>query len=649
VANRFAGISDIVGRKISLSGQNHTVVGVMSDEFNYPLGAELWVPLTWEPSDKATRNPDLPHDLLVLGLLKPAVGLDEARTDIESIAQRLEREYPETNAGRSATLEPLRQSADQITGRFITIVSIGALFLLLLAAANVANIQLARATGRLKAIAIEAALGASRFRIARSLCAESILIALAGGAVGLALAVWANDLNKATIPAQVSRWVPGIRNLRVDTPVVLFTLSLSAITAILCSLPAMVQLLRWHSSSVLTEGLSQSSRTVAGNLRSGLRNGLVICEVAMALLLLIGAGVMVNTFQRILNLNLGYNPANLLTAEISLPKRDYAQNAQMTSFFDRLLPELSTIANVRSVSVLGGMGRSAALFIEGRPETPANEPKPEIRIVDAGYFRTTELPILRGRAIADQDALGSLPVAVISMSMAEHYWGGSNPVGHRIRFGRSPWLTIVGVSGNTMDWFFNIADFAVYVPYRQTPVANMKLLVRTAGDPLRAANPVAAGIRALDAAEPVYQIKTEEQRLAEERSGVLASARVMSFNAVIALFLAVTGIYGVLSCFVSQRTKEVGLRIALGAATSDIIMMTLRHAGRLAGIGLLIGIPTAYALMLALSSALFNVVVVKWSTFTALTFLLAAAALFAAYVPARRAAAVDPVITLRND
>jgi putative ABC transport system permease protein len=646
---RFAGMSDIVGREISLGGQNHTIVGIMPDEFNYPLGAELWVPLSWEPSDRVTRNPNVPHDLLALGLLRPEVSLDQGRVDIAAVAKRLEGEYPETNAGWSAGIAPLTQTIDEVTGRFVTILAIGALFLLLLAAANVANIQLARATGRVKAIAIEAALGASRFRIARALCAESILLAVAGGVFGLAFAVWVNDLNRSLIPVQVYQWVPGISNLRVDSTVILFTMSVSAVTAVLCSVPAMAQLLRWHSSPVLMEGLSHNGRTVAGDLRSGLRNGLVVCEVAVALLLLVGAGVMVNTFQRILTLNLGYNPSNLLTAEVSLPRRDYSQNAQITSFFDRLLAEISVMANVRSVSVQGEMGRPADFLIEGRPEPASNEPRPNVRIVDAGYFQTNEIPIIRGRAIADQDAQGSLPVAIVSMSLAEHYWRGSNPVGQRIRFGSSPWLTVVGVSGNTMDWFFNVAQFAVYVPYRQTPVPNVTLLVRTEGDPLRATNSVVASIRGLDPAEPVYQIKTEEQRLSEERSGVLASARIMSLNAVIALFLAVTGIYGVLSYFVTQRTKEVGVRIALGAATSDILMMTLRHAGRLAGIGLLIGVPTTYALTRILSSALFNVVVMKWTTFTFLTFLLALAALLAAYVPARRAAAVDPVIALRND
>jgi hypothetical protein len=262
-----------------------------------------------------------------------------------------------------------------------------------------------------------------------------------------------------------------------------------------------------------------------------------------------------------------------------------------------------------------------------------------------------EIPMVQGRSITAQDTAETQRVIVINKSVAEHYWPNSDPIGHRIRIGESPWLTVVGISGDTMDWFFNQPQPSAYVPYRQTPLglSSMRLMLRTGGDPILAANPARARIRALDQAEPIYEVKTMEQALFELRSGVQGSARLMMQNALIALFLAVTGIYGVMSYFVNQRTKEIGIRVALGAATADILKMTFGQAGRLAGLGMLIGVPAAYVLMRILSSVLYNVVVVRWTTFAVAAVVLTLAALAAAYIPARRAAAVNPTVALRND
>jgi putative ABC transport system permease protein len=260
-----------------------------------------------------------------------------------------------------------------------------------------------------------------------------------------------------------------------------------------------------------------------------------------------------------------------------------------------------------------------------------------------------ELPVMAGRAIEEQDKAGSTPVIVISKSVAEHYWPGSNPIGHRVRFGQSPWLTIVGICGDTIQWFTNQPEPAAYTSYWQKPMLSASVLLRTAGEPTRMENAVIAKVRAVDPSEPVYQMKTMEQFFLEERSGVQGAGNIMQKNAAIALFLALTGIYGVISYFVSQRTREIGIRIAVGATASNIVRMTLGEACRVGGIGLAIGIPASYLLTRGLSSALFNVVVVKWTTFSAVTVLLAAAALLAAYIPARRAAAVDPVFALRSE
>lgn len=642
---RFAAAPDVRGKTIALGGQNYTIVGVMPNDFDYPLATEVWVPLFLTPPEKADR---VAHNLMAVGKLKPNVSASQAHAEVRTLAAALEREYPKTNAGWSAAVAPLRQTMESVTNRFIEVLFIASLFLLLLAGANVANIQLAQATNRRKTIVIEASLGASRFRIARSLCAQSLLVALAGGAAALAATILMNDINRVSLPAMVYQIVPGLHQLRVDSTVILFTIALSLLTGVLCSMPAIAHLLSRGSAPSLTETLSHGDRTVAGGSRHRMRDLLVIGEVVMALVLLVGAGVMVNTFQRMLRLDLGFNPSKLLTAQISLTKQAYPDDAQISGFFDRLLPELSTIPNVQSTSLEMGMGTAADFRIEGRPDPVAGEPKPDIRVIDARYFRTKEMPVIAGRGISEQDTVDSTRVIVVSKSIAEHYWPGSDPIGHRVRFGQSPWLTIVGVCGDTIQWFTNAPEPAAYTSYWQKPTLNARLLLRTAGDPTLVGNAVMAKIRAVDPSEPIYQMKSMEQFYSEQRSGVQASARAMENNAAIALFLAITGIYGVISYFVSQRTREIGIRIAVGAETSDIMRMTLGEAFRLAGIGLAIGVAAAYLLTRALSSVLYNVVVVEWTTFSVLTAVLAVAASLAAYIPARRAAAVDPVIALRN-
>lgn len=643
---KFASAPDVIGKTIPLAGQNYTIVGVMPDDFDYPLATQVWVPLVLSPSEAADR---VQHDFLAVGKLKPGVSAAQANAELRSTASVLEQQFPKTNAGWSATAEPLRQMADSVTARFIEVLTVATLFLLLLAAANVANIQLAQAMNRRETIVIEAALGASRFRIARSLCFQTVLLALAGGAAALLAVSWMGDWNRASIPASIYQIVPGLRQLRLDSTVILATLALSFATGILCSLPVILHLLGRRSAPNLTETINQGSRHVAGGRKHLMRDMLVIGEVAMALLLLVGAGVMVNTFQHMARLNLGFNPSQLLTAQISLAKQTYPQDAQVTAFFDRLLADLSTIPGVRGASVEMDTGTAAGFQIEGRPDPVAADPKPDVRMVDARYLQTMQMPILAGRAIAEQDTAGSLPVIVISKSIAQHYWPGSDPIGHRVRFGQSPWLTIVGVSGDTIQWFTNQPEPAAYTAYRQKPVLNAQVLLRTSGDPTLVEKAVAAKVRAIDASEPVYQMKSMDQIYFEERSGVQLSATSMESNAAIALFLALTGIYGVISYFVSQRTREIGIRIAVGASTADILKMTLREACRVAGVGLAIGVPATYLLMRVLSSALYNVVVVKWTTFSGITLLLAAAALLAAYIPSRRAASVDPMVALRNE
>ncbi len=642
---RFAAASDVIGKTIELAGQSYTIVGVMPEDFDHPLAADVWAPISLTAEEKADR---VSRTLLVVGRLRRDVSAPQADAEIRAIAASLARDYPKSNEGWSATVTPLSQIANRETNRFIEVLFVASLFLLLLAGANVANIQLAQAMNRRKTIVIEASLGASRFRIARSLCAQSLLLAGAGGALALVAAFWMGDINRASLPAMVYRIIPGLRQSHIDSTVVSFTVGLSLLTGVLCSLPAIIHLLSKGSGLALTEALRQGDRSVAGDLRHRMRDLLVIGEIAMALVLLLGAGVMVSTFQHMLKMDLGYNASNLLTAQVSLAKRSYKTDAQITDFFNRLMAEASAIPNVESASVEMPGGTASDLRIEGQPGPTAEDPKPEVRIVDAHYFQTMKIPMVAGRAIAEQDTFDATPVVVLSKSIAQHYWPKGDSLGHRIRFGQSPWLTIVGVAGDTLQWFTHAPEPVIYGAYPQKPIGSGRVLLRTSGDPMLAASAITAKARAIDSKEPLFEVMSMEQTLSEQRSGVEGSARVMENNGLIALFLALTGIYGVISYLVSQQTREIGIRIAVGADRADILKMTLGEAFRLAGIGLAIGVPMAYLLTRALSNALYGVIVIEWTTFASVTALLAFAALVAAYVPARRAASVDPVTALRT-
>jgi putative ABC transport system permease protein len=523
---------------------------------------------------------------------------------------------------------------------------------LLLACANIANLQLARATGRQKEMAIRAALGAGRFSMARQLLAENLLLALLGGGIGLFLASWNLDFSKANLPAHVYRFVAGMKTIRIDAGVVVFTLAASLAAGFLVALPAIFQLLRPRAvadlNQTLKEGGRGSSSAPAGNR---LRSALVVFEVSLALVLLVGAGLMVGTFRRLLTLDPGFNPKNLLTMEIALPALRYPESSQITAFYDRVLKGLETIPEVKAAAASGWVGTAAGLYIEGRPEPRPGEPQPLIRAVSEHYFQAMQLPVSRGNPISRQDGAESPRVVVLSESVARHYWPDSSPIGQRIKLGdsRSPWLTVIGVSDDVKDWFRAVPVPAAYVPFFQAPQASMQVVMRTAADPLRVANAARAQVRAVDQGQPVYDVKSMDQSIADQTAGVGAAATSMTIYAVIALLLATTGIYAVISYSVARRTHEIGIRIALGAGQGDVLKMVAWQASRMAGLGLAIGIPLAFLLSRAVSSALYNVVALDAMTFAIFTALLAASALLASYLPARRAARVDAMIALRHE
>lgn len=646
--SHLAGSAKAIGESISLSGEKYTVIGVMPDEFDYPLSADIWAPLILSPAERQQRGG---HDLMVIGLTKPGASAAEASSEAAAVASRAAKLYPGTNEDRNVVVIPLRDLTDTVTNHFLWILLDAAGFVLLLACANIGNLQMARAAMRQKEITVRAALGASRFQIARQLLAESLLISGLAGAAGLLAASWNNDYAKKGIPAIALRLVPGLRTMHVDATVVLFTIGLSLVVGILCSLPALFQLLYRKIGADLSDALRErGGNTSAAAPRNRLRTVLIVSELALALVLLVGAGLMVKTFERLIERDRGFDPKNLLTLQIALPTAEYRGDAQTRSFYDRALAGLANVSRVQAAGLSSEIGPADRFSIEGRPEPRASEPRPEVLSVNGSYLQALRIPVLKGRSISDGDRAKSQPVVVLSESFARHYWGSSNPLGHRVRLnGNSNWLTVVGVARDAKDGFSGEPEATAYVSYAQFPVSSGEFVLRTAGDPLGAAQAARSRIAAVDRNLPVYEVKTMEQVIDESMSGVRAAARMMSIYAIIALLLAVSGVYAVFSYFVAARTHDIGVRIALGARRADVFKMIMRQTMRLTLAGLAVGLTFAIVLSRIMASALYNIVEVDWSIFALFAAILGIAALLASYLPSRRAMHIDPVTALREE
>jgi len=642
---RFASDRKVVGRTVTLDGRVFTVVGVMPEDFDFPLATDVWAPLALTPQERSERGV---RDLAVMGRLKPGVSVDQARAELSTVSERLAQQYPQTNHGRDAQIWRLLDVTNEMTDRFVIILMCSSTFVLLLACANVANIQLARSTARAKELAVRAALGATRWRISRQLLIEALLVALAGGALAVCLAYWDVGSMNARIPAEVFKWVAGLREIKVDGLVIAFALGASIVTGLLCGLGSVFQA---RGQSNANEALKQGGRTGASADRHKLRNTLVVVEVAMAMIQLVGAGLMVKTFGRMATTNPGYNPANLLTMSTTLQETRYPEVSQQRSFYENLREQLGTAPAVRAATIRGAARGMTGFQVEGRPAPESSESLPSVVPVGADYFRTMELPVRQGRPIEARDGAETQPVVVVSEDVARRYWTarGENPLGARIRLNgpQSPWLTVIGVSGDVRDWFSQNAIPRVYTSFVQGPARTAEILMRTHGDPLQAVPAARVEIGKLDRSQPVYEVKSVEQEIADQMSGVRMSAQSMAIYAVLALVLALSGTYAVIAYSAARRTQEMGVRLALGAAPDDVLKLVVGHAVRLAAIGLAIGLPSAIVLTRVMSSAVQGVVALDWTVFAGFTLLLVASAALAGYVPARRAAAVDPVTALR--
>jgi putative ABC transport system permease protein len=644
----------IIGRGLHLNGQQFTVIGVMPADFDFPVGAEAWAPLDLSTSGLANRAD---HYLQVIGRLKPGISIPQAQAELDTISTRLAQQYPRTNSGHGIRVVSVVEDLTHGSRQFILVLMGAAVFVLLLACANVANLQLARAATRQKEIALRVALGGSRWRIVRQLLVESVVMALLGGLAGLLLASWGLDLSRRSIPPFIVQHIAGLKHMQVDSRVLAFTFFIAFLTGIITGLAR-----AWHVSRPdLNETLKQGGRGVGSSLsQKHLRGLLVVTEVALALVLLVGAGLMVEGFRDLLNQKQGFDRTQVLTFRVTLSEAQYGMNERVRGFYNQVIEKLQSLPGVDAAACITSLPSTwswnrAEYNAEGQPPAAPGELRLTVtQSITPDLFRALRVPLLKGRVFTAQDGPDAAPVAIVSQSMARRVWPGQDPVGKRLKLGsaegREPWRTVVGMVGDVKQSSFDRdVHPTTYVPFDQVPEASSSLAVRTSGDPHALAAAARAQVRAVDPEQPPYDMRTLEQLVSDNVSGVDFSARMMLAFGLIALVLSASGIFALMAYSVMQRTHEIGVRRALGAQRIDMLQLVLGYALKLTVMGLAVGIPCALGLTRALSSLLFGVLHMDTLIFAVSAVSLALVAALAAYIPARWATKVDPMVALRYE
>ena len=659
---RYGSDTGIIGRQITIDGQGHTVVGVMPPGFQFPRTSEMpnfysfaahtdiWVPFGWDASKWNNRGS---HDLIAIARLKPGVSLERAQSEMAAIEKRLSEQYNDSR-GWGAKLVPLR---DQIVGstRVALWTLLGAVgFVLLIACANVAKIVLSRATGRQKEMAIRTAVGASRMRVARQLLTESVLLGVAGGILGLVLASVGIDVLLSIAPADI----PRMEGVGIDGRVLAFTALISVVTGLLFGVAPALQM----SSSKLNETMKESGRGSSAGVVSGrFRGALVVGEVALALMLLVGAGLLLKSFVRLAHVDPGFRAHATVTIDVTLPGFKYPTEQKQASFFQQVINRVAALPGVQTVGAISRLplGNSAeeveAFTIEGKA-SPSGQPlQAEYRVCTADYFRALGVPLVRGRWLTNADAEGRPRVAVVNEELARQYFPGEDPIGKRAKIGfhgsTNPWLTIVGIVHDVKhNSLAAPAPPQIYVSYLQSPDTQMTLVIRTAGDPLQVVAAVRNEVRSVDPDQPVANVRTMDQIVAASVARPRFNMLLLGIFAGVALVLAAVGLYGVISYSVGQRAHEIGIRMALGAKRSDVLGMVLRQGMILVAAGLVIGLGAAMLMsrvLGSLSSLLYDVSSTDPMILAGVVLILAATAMAACTMPALKATRVDPVTALR--
>jgi putative ABC transport system permease protein len=651
---RFGSDRTIVGRTIQLSGRPYEVVGVMPQGFQYPDDATLWLPLAPVEPYKQLMESRGSFWLNVIGRLRPGATQAAAQIEMDTIARRLEQQYPDSNAGQGIRLTSLH---DEIVGdvRRALLVLLGAVgCVLLIACANVANLLLTRATGRQREIAIRAALGAQRLRIVRQLLTESLVLALVGAAAGLLLATWGVAALQEAAPTNI----PRLTSIKIDLPVLLFTLIVALATGVIFGIaPA------WQSASAnQSDALKEGGRTGGEGARGRrVRNLLAVVEVAIALVLLVGAGLLARSFAAIARTDLGFNPRNVLVLQLDLPRQKYTEDQRIVQFYQQLSERVAAMPGVRSVGLgssvlLGRLPNSSTLIVEGRPvpRDAVNIPVPYDTVTN-GYFATLGIPLTRGRLFGPEDTPTAPSRVVVNEAFVRRFFPAEEPLGKRVTFNgpqdkNIQWYTIVGVVADTRRGGVDRPAWAeLYFPLTQSADPRLMVLMRTAGDPISVARAAQEQVWAIDAGQPVASVRTLEEIVARVQANRRFTMLLLGVFATVALVLATVGIYGVIAYSTAQRTQEIGIRVALGAARSDVLRMVLSDGLRIGVLGSVIGIAAAAAMSRLLSGLLFGVSPHDPLTFVVLPAALLMVAALASLIPARRALAIEPVRALRAE
>ena len=641
----FAGDREIVGKKITLDSKSFQVIGVMPAGLSFPQSAELWVPITFD------ANPDMrirkAHFLRPIGRLKPGVTLTQAQADTDAVAAQLEEQYPDSNTGWNLRLIPLRE---QLVGRtrttlFVLFGAVG--FVLLIACANVANLLLVRAAARQKEIALRTALGASQLRIIRQMITESLLLSLIGGVLGVLLAFWGVQL----LVRLSADSLPPTINVKIDANVLVFSLLISLVTGVLFGLAPALRTIKVN----LIDSLKDGARNSEGTLKNRTRSLLVVFESAVAVILLIGAGLLVRSLIALQRVDPGFDANNVLTMRIDLPNKKYEGEGRKANFFEQFETRIGSLPGVQAVGLvtelpLSGQPNDVPFTVEGRPPVmPGQEFDADFRRVNANYFNALRIPLMRGRSFTEQEVKQDAHVTVVSQQLVDAVFPKEDPLGKRLvtAIGNQT-FEIIGVVGDIRHRSLDSGPFpAMYFPTRESN--RMNIVIRTQNDPLSIVGAVRQEVQALDRDQPIAAVK----RMSDWVDSSVAEQRyrttLLGAFAALAMILAATGIYGVMSYTVAQRTHEIGVRMALGARRTDVLKLVVRQGMLLTVIGVIVGLAGAFAITRVMASMLFGITAKDPFTFAAVSALLIAVAFVACFIPALRATKVSPLIALRYE
>ncbi len=646
---RFAGDPSIVGKTVRFDGEPFEVVGVAKPGFAIPDGAEAWAPLALTDEQWANRRQ---ASYGAMARLADGQTVESARAELTSIIDTQRRDFPDTNKNRLAQVMTFTAGmADAGAGPFIGIWQAFALLLLLIACANIANLLMARGAERSQEFAVRLALGASRRRVFSQTLIEGLLLSILAVIVAMPLTAIGLGLSRASIPASVLRFIPGWAFIRVDVPLFLITAALGTLAMLFFSFIPALQAMRAHVS----DALRQSGRTTTpGRQRQWLRSGLAVTQVALALALLFGSALAITAADKTVNGVLGFDKYNVLVGTVNLPERTYADREKRLRFAEGVMDAMRTIPAVTDVGVVNnipaGFNNNGRPFFPEGVELAAGDARPvNIRLANNGYFSALKIPLLRGRWFEDTDRPGTVEVAVVSASLVRKYWPDQDPLGKRFKLAADgPWFTVVGVTGDVVHNWFTRREETVYRPLRQSPTYGGDFAIRTVGDPTALAADFRRAVAVMDPDQPIAALTTLEKMVEDRAGGFTFIARALGVVALIALILSLLGIYSLMAFLTTQRTQEIGVRMALGAGRWQVIRAISTRAFAITVAGSVAGIGLAFGIGQVMQSILFGLVTMSLVPLLLLALLIAAAAMLAAYLPARRASRIDPMSALRE-